>query len=383
MTRGSLSIFVSHPSYHLTDCDPHGDGLAAFEFITRLAHRGHRLHVCVQGTNIRGPLPPSVTFHDIKKQTPADSLRHVEYALRVRNVYRRVARDSKVDVIHQLNPVRPGLSALLSRDDVPLVLGLYVPSWPSQPTKQPSSLLERGAGAIMKAADRIQQRRADALLLSTEAARSRLHSPRSFRARTKIIPYGIDVGRFTEDSKSQTGEVILFLARLHEEKGIFTLLDALPEVLRQEPSSVIHIAGSGPAEREVKKKVASMPYSDRIKLLGHIERDDVPDRIRECDIFCMPSHGEPFGLSALEAMATGKPVVATKAGGLQHLVPDEGGHQVPPRNTEALSEALLDLLGSEEKRERMGAYNRKIAEEVYDWDRVIDRVEDIYYSILD
>jgi glycosyltransferase involved in cell wall biosynthesis len=99
-------------------------------------------------------------------------------------------------------------------------------------------------------------------------------------------------------------------------------------------------------------------------------------------VACVPSYGEPFGLAALEAMASGLPVVGTAAGGLAHVLPDDGGVKVPPGDAELLAEALAALLTDPARREAMGTANRRLVERDYAWDSVIDRLERIYARTL-
>jgi glycosyltransferase involved in cell wall biosynthesis len=104
--------------------------------------------------------------------------------------------------------------------------------------------------------------------------------------------------------------------------------------------------------------------------------------MRACTVHCLPSLGEPFGMTALEAMACAKPIVATDAGGLKHLVPDGGGLRVPPGDAAALSAALRQVLTSPELQRRMGDSNRALIERHYTWTRVIDRLEQAYAEAI-
>jgi glycosyltransferase involved in cell wall biosynthesis len=113
-------------------------------------------------------------------------------------------------------------------------------------------------------------------------------------------------------------------------------------------------------------------------LLGQVERERVRAAMQACDVYCLPSYDEPFGMSALEAMACGKPVVATRAGGLGHLVPEQGGYKVPPGDSAALAAALQAMLESPSRRAEMGEHNRRVVKERYVWGRVVDRLEDAY-----
>jgi L-malate glycosyltransferase len=100
--------------------------------------------------------------------------------------------------------------------------------------------------------------------------------------------------------------------------------------------------------------------------------------MQSCDVYCLPSYGEPFGMTALEAMACARPVVATDAGGLRHLVPDEGGRKVAPGDPRALAAALRELLTDQALRRAMGEHNRRLVEERYAWPRIVSRLEEVY-----
>jgi glycosyltransferase involved in cell wall biosynthesis len=182
---------------------------------------------------------------------------------------------------------------------------------------------------------------------------------------------------------SPTDPVILFLANLNYRKGIFTLLEAFERVVEAVPACRLWIVGSGKDEAAVALRVGRMPSADRISIKGSAERDQVPALMRACTVYCLPSYGEPFGLAALEAMACGKPVVATAAGGLAHLVPPRGGRTVPPRNPARLAGALTEIIRSPSLARSMGQYNRRLVEREYGWSRIGHRLERIYLEIIE
>src|SRR5512135_3552830 len=130
----ALNIFISHPSPFLTDHQPHGDGLAAWEFVSRLARRGHKVHVAAAAFDIKGDLPPNLAIHPYRLRAPLAAIRPLEAMVKIRAIFTRLARDARFDLIQQLNPVYPGLSAGLLRTGVPLVLGPFEPAWPGSET---------------------------------------------------------------------------------------------------------------------------------------------------------------------------------------------------------------------------------------------------------
>lgn len=382
----ALSIFIVHPSALLTDHRPHGDGLAAHSFIAGLAGRGHRLHVAVEDVDLERELGSRVTLHPVRSRRRPPAARRLGFALGVRALFARLQREVGFDVAHQLNPVDAGLSLFLPRSRVPLLLGPYVPLWPPEEIGLRDSRRQRVLGPpvdrLRSAVAALQQRRATMLLLSTPAARERLHG--SGTAAIAELPYGIDVHAFDAPaaaSQSDDGP-ILFLARLERWKGLDTLLDAFELAADELGGRRLAIAGEGPLAGALQRRVTGSPAGERIDMLGRVGREDVPALLRRSSIYCLPSVREPFGISALEAMACARPVVATDAGGLRHLVSHEGGRLVPPGDAASLAAALRELSASPELRRAMGAHNRRLVRERYSWERVVARLEAAYRQAI-
>ena len=339
--------------------------------ISALARRGHRLHVAVPGElALRAPLPPEVVIHRLLPPGTEWSPRAMAaFMLRLRRLASRVP----ADVIHQLNPVVTGVSLGLPRGGPPLVLGPFVGEWPAPPGLR--SAVKRAVKRQVLAA---QERRADLLLLSTPAAASKLAHHGRVAAKSRVLGYGIDLERFRATPPPNGDPRILFLGRLDQEKGVFMLLDAF-ERLRH-PTARLRLAGGGQNADAVRRRAARL---ERVELVGPVPRERVPDEMAACAIYCMPSFSEPFGLGALEAMACGRSVVATRAGGLAHLVPPDGGRLVAPGDAEALAAALAELLDDPGRRAAQGAANRRRVEAEHGWDHVAARLEDHYESLID
>jgi L-malate glycosyltransferase len=391
-----LSIFISHPSNVLTDNKLNGDGLAAFEFIKRLAAKGHTLHVAFITADIEKPLPSNVHLYQIRPRFPIfAAFKATEYMIRVRWLFKSIQSHSKIDLIHQLNPVEQGLSFGIANAAVPLILGLYLPGWNSFAVAKPRTSLSQSVISTISAltqpwiewCDLQQQKAAAALLLSTPAALTSIHEPERNQNKIHYLSYGIDLNIFYPDDhknvKVSKEPSILYLARLSEQKGIFILLEAFEQVATVIPSCRLTIAGSGEELERVKQRIAEMSCADRIDLIGRVERDRVAEVMRQCNVYCLPSDGEPFGISALEAMACGKPVVATNAGGLAYLVPDLGGRKVSPGDAKALAEALIEILSSPKLQQDMGEFNRSLVEENYSWEQIIEKLESIYNKFVE
>lgn len=391
-----LTIFVIHPSHLLTDHLPHGDGLLAHSFLRLLAERGHRLHVAVEHMSLAAPIPGDVHLYPMARPLRVPGVNRFAYMAHVRAVLRAVQRRERVDVAHQLNPVTVGLSLGVVGSGVPVVLGPIVPIWAANAGQGAAGRL-RGmvrdavrwpVGRVMLA---LQQAPADALLLSSPAARERVVAPGRLAGRLHDFPFGVDAETFaptpaaereSDGAAGATEPTVLFLANLEPQKGIFTLLDAVDPLLARVPTARVVIAGGGSAEGAVRARVARLARPERVTLIGRVAREQVPAVMRDAAVYCLPSLGEPFGMTAVEAMACGVPVVVSAAGGLQHLVPADGGVLVPPGDAGALAEALAGVLTDPTRRRAMGAANRRHVEARFAWPRVIDRLEGVYRTLV-
>jgi glycosyltransferase involved in cell wall biosynthesis len=151
--------------------------------------------------------------------------------------------------------------------------------------------------------------------------------------------------------------LILTAARLHAQKGYGFLLRAATAL----PDCVFALAGEGPDAQRLSSMAAQLGVSDRVRFLGH--RDDVRDLMACCDLFVLPSLYEGLPLVALEAMAAGKPVIATAVGGTDEAVQDGiTGLLVPAGDADALAGAILGLLKQPERALRMGQAGRTLVE---------------------
>ena len=388
-TSAPLNIFILHPSMILTNHRPSGDGLIAYEFITRLARRGHQVHVAVSLQDIEGELPPTLHLHDIHtKSTPspfgAGLWNRIEFGLRAGALYRRLRKQIRFDVAHQFNPVVYGLCFFAAIRGVPLVMGPVPLSWPLG-TEYANTLPRRLKKAVRSFMMSLQYRWAARVLMATPPAHEGKSQDKGLPPGTTICSYGIDPEAFRPASvqpSSTEPPTIMFLSNVWRRKGIFVLLDAFERVQQKMPGAQLVIAGSGSELDEVTERVKNHPAGQHIRLLGFVPREKVAATLQTCSVFCLPSFGEPFGMAALEAMSCGKPLVCTNSGGLAYLANPEGSIMVPPHDSTSLADALVQVLADPAAAQRMGQANRKYVLEKYSWDAIIDRLEGIYAGTL-
>jgi len=388
-----LTIFISHSSELLTDNRPHGDGLVAYEFISRLAEREHCLHVATAQVDLKNPLHPNITLHPIATRLKSPLLQRVEYLLRCRFLLKRLMRTEHFDVIHQLNPVSIGLSLGVADLGLPIVLGSYAARWANDPHAITSRfrLLRAGLRKLRGVVCHIQQKQAAAILITTPSARNQLTHYEALQDRVHLLPYGTNTQRYSPAenwldpahlAEEQQHPTILYLASLARRKGIFETLEAFKTVGREMPNCKLLVVGNGDQAEQVKQIALNSPVAGQIEFRPAQPRSIAVELYRQSALLCSPSLGEPFGMAVLEAMACGRPVVVTDEGGYKHTVRPEGGVHVPVGDSEALAAALLRLLRDPEERLRMALFNRQWAEEQFSWEVVVPRLEEVYRKVL-
>jgi glycosyltransferase involved in cell wall biosynthesis len=160
--------------------------------------------------------------------------------------------------------------------------------------------------------------------------------------------------------------VVLFMGRVGERKGIFDLIEAWPEVLRQVPSARLRVGGDGDLER-LRARIAELGVEDSVEVMGWISGADRLQAYADADVYALPSYAEGLPISVLEAMASGLAVLSTNIDGTPDaIVEGETGFMHEPGDRAAIAQGLIRLLSDVELRDRLGAGSRARVEQVFD-----------------
>lgn len=201
----------------------------------------------------------------------------------------------------------------------------------------------------------------------------------------KVIPNGLDTYRFTNGNARVPAEEvrILFVSRLIKRKGLQFLIEAIPEVRKQvKYPFVIKVVGDGPDEETLTTQIDQLGVGEYFRFYGYVEHGKLPEYYLNADIFVLPSLAEGMPNVVLEAMGSGLPIVATTVPGSKELVKDgENGFVLPPRDSQALAQALITLINQRALREEMGRRSKKIAQG-YTWDIVIEKYIALYQQMV-
>ena len=178
------------------------------------------------------------------------------------------------------------------------------------------------------------------------------------------------------------GLLVFCAARLSPEKGLPILLEAANALRGDFPHLRVLVAGDGPQKSELEQAAQALEMRQMVSFVGQKSADEIAGLMQAADIYVQPSLGEGLGLGAVEAMASGLPVIASRVGGLPEVVlHGETGLLVPPSDAPALADALR-LLTNANRRAEMGSAGRVRAQTHFDTARMVGETRVVYQSVL-
>jgi glycosyltransferase involved in cell wall biosynthesis len=200
-----------------------------------------------------------------------------------------------------------------------------------------------------------------------------------------VVPFGVDceVFRPTERINTTSAVTLGFVKHLKIKYGPEYLIRAMEMIVRQYPQTRLLMAGSGALRSQLEKLTQQLDLTRNVSFLGAVDPSQVPELLKNVDIFVMPSIREEFGVAAVEAQAMEIPVVATKVGGVPEVVLDgETGILVEPGNIEQLVHAVFTLIENPALRRQMGERGRRHVLANYRWEDNAALMEKLYQQFL-
>ena len=239
--------------------------------------------------------------------------------------------------------------------------------------------------SILKHADRI-------LTVSKETMKYVLRLGAD-KAKTSVMYNGVDTNCFHPVKKGESRKklglpkkrkIIFSVRRLVYKNGIDTLIESAHLVARDNPEVLFVVAGKGPSRKLIEDRIKELRIEDNIKLTGFVPDELLPVYYDAADYFVLPSaSGEGLPLVLFEAMACGLPVIATTVGGTPEIINHmKNGVLVPPRNPEAIAEALSKLLAEEKLGQTIGEEAKKNVEDRFTWEENLRQLKEVYNEFV-
>ncbi len=314
--------------------------------------------------------PPRIAFEDLVPWV---------LALNLSLLHRAQADPGEIDVLHAHDwLVAHAAAALKDLHRLPLVATVHATEFgrrgstgkglkgrPSAFIHQVERWLTSEAGRIITCSDYMRRQVNDLFHLPPDTV--------------DVIPNGVDLEMFAAPPvERDTGErVVLFAGRLEFEKGVQTVLDALPRVRERVGRIRFEVAGAGTHRAELERQAAKLAV--RVRFLGFLDEVALRERYAAADLVIVPSLYEPFGLVTLETMAAGTPVAVADTGGLQETVAHgETGLRFTPGDPAACAEAITRLLTDRRLARKLAMRAREVLASRYSWAAAADRTVEVY-----
>lgn len=293
----------------------------------------------------------------------------------------RLHRRYRFDIVEFPNWEGPALVTVLWRF-VPVVVRLHTSTWETvELAGRPPTQRER----FLMWAERTSARRANAVVTHSEAHRAESARRLGLRAIT-VIPHGINLPSEAMVTQAE-GEslAVLTVGFLNPRKGTDIFLEAIPKVLAEVPKATFWIVGGDPGGRYERQFREQHPQlaNGCVQFAGYAPPETLSQYYSRCAVYASASRYESFGLTFVEAMGHGKPVVGCRGGAIPELIePEVTGLLVPPNDPEAFAAALVRLLRDPALRRRLGAMGRLRAAERYTSERMAERIEAFYRATI-
>lgn len=362
---------------------PRPGGMESFlgDLAMAQVRQGHAVAVLVHGNRNSVRDDSGVQLYEAKATR---ELLYAPVSLQFPRLLKQAIEHFQPDVIHAHLPNLSAFWLIAIRDarKIPWVI-----QWQSDVRTQGVPPRLKLAYQAYRVPERALLRRCASVICSSPDYLASSKTLSHWRDKARVVPLGIDPARLQAHGASgqadrlwQGGGAlrVLIVGRLAHYKGHEVFLDTLKQLSGVQAI----VAGDGELKRTLQKKIIEYGLESRARILGHTEKAVLLDLLDTCDVLCLPSTArtESFGMVLLEAMAFGKPVVATDVhgSGMPWLVRTAGhGHLARPRDPESLRD-VLEAMKNPELRERLGRAGTKALDQRFHIDRIAREIDTLY-----
>lgn len=303
----------------------------------------------------------------------------------------KVFAEEKIDVIHVVLPMSSGIVAMKAAKALNIKIIAASHSQPENLFMDAPKVAQPFLGKLWNKYLAWLYRKADLVIYPAEFGRNLLHHLVGREKPSAIISNGInidrykikDVGDFHDRFNIPKDTInIIYVGRLYPEKSIDTLIKAIPHVIKEYPRMHVMLAGAGHVRPKLEKLVESLDINKHVTFLGLVSDEDKILAYNAGDIFVSPSFAELEGMTVLEAMACGKPIIVPNAEmNAAKFFVDNNGFLFKTADHLDLAEKILKLLNDPELREEMGKISFEKSKQ-YDIHRSVDLLEQAYRNVI-
>ena len=378
-------------------CDtfaPDINGAARFaeRLAAGLVRHGHEVHIIAASTD--SSHGPRFEVHDGSRmmvhrmrshKVPQHKTLRWTQPIGLTSQIRKILKDVKPDALHIQSHLLMGrfaLQAAKGLDVKRIATNHIMPENLIKYSLLPKFLHKAAMNFAWADAGRIL-RKMDALTTPTRRAAELLENAAGVSG-VLAISCGIDAARFANETPVNNKDPrFLFLGRLDDEKRIHILLQAVAK-LTEYPNVIVELVGDGGERGNLERLAAELGISKRVIFTGHISDQELPKAYERCTAFVMPSIAELQSIATMEAMASGRPVIAADAMALPHLVHNgDNGYLFPADDSDALADRLRRILTADQAELDRLSENSLHLIQSHDIERTIKIFEDLYIGIRD
>ncbi len=361
-----------------------GSGAVATELGIHLARRGHEVHFVSYAQPFRLPgFLKNAYFHEVEvSEYPL--FEYPPYSLALTVAMREVATQRKLDIFHVHYAVPHATSAWLAKQmlDEPDELKIVT-------TLHGTDITLVGQDPSYQSIVKFSIERSDALTAVSEYLKQETIARFGCTGcEVRVIPNFVDPAIFNRDAYSGNldsltlpdEKILMHVSNFRPVKRIRDVVQIAARVMKSVPARLV-LVGDGPDRPLAEEEARLLGVQERVVFLG--KQESVAELLSSAHIFLLPSETESFGLSALEALATRVPVVASQCGGLAEVVEDGvSGRLLPVGAVEEMAEAAIEILTKPGLWEEMGQAGRALAVERFSAERIVDVYESFYAEVL-
>lgn len=382
------TVLVSSASHVLSDYLLTSEGTQCYDLFKHMSKYGYEFEALSGFVRLRRQLS-NVRFHQVGsfKMSPTSSAFHKltfqgEFLFRSLARAKQILRRKRIDIVHHMLPAVFNYTfsplALANVFSQPFVFGPISKRYYNIP------LTER---ALLPLTSRLHKKtiQKSARIITITNQTKNLYSETFDEPNISVIPFGIDTDMFSPTQPEEQREEceILYAGSLYPLKGVDDLIRAIADARKQGQKANLRVVGEGQQKETLSALATSLGIKEHVRFEGLVPYSSMPQHYQRSDIFCFPTLGEPFGKAIIEAMACGKPVIATNVGGPAEIIQNSvNGILVPPSSPNAIALQITRLIEDKNERRRLGEKARETAVNRFSWGVIAEKYHQLYASLL-